>query len=234
MNALFRSLSPSLYVYSLTKNTVIYCLNLLERSCNMIIDLFGLDEYKKRTFWIFDDSRKPPRSVPMKEPLDLLLPLSPISQPHSNAYLDLNNDFLADLVVTTNKNFEIWLGVEQGFEFHELISFPYGISESFNGILGQTLYLDVELTGKMDLLLPLCFDNACTNSTIMMYSSDTWYNLEVNFRDGDNVLWGFVTPNGQRTPTPLLFAAVTSIWTVIQTCWLRSNRLAANRRDPIC
>lgn len=170
----------------------------LDYNGDMIIDLFGLDEYKERTFWVFDDSRKPPKSVPMRPPLDLSLPLSPISQPHSNAYLDLNNDFLADLVVTTNKNFEIWLGVEQGFEFHKLISFPYGISENFNGILGQTLYLDVELTGKMDLLLPLCFDNACTNSTIMMYSSDTWYNLEVNFRDGDNVLWGFVKPNGQR------------------------------------
>ncbi|XP_043594847.1 T-cell immunomodulatory protein [Bombus pyrosoma] len=166
----------------------------LDYNGDMIIDLFGLDEYKTRTFWIFDDSRKPPRSVPMKTPLDL----SSISQPHSNAYLDVNNDFLADLVVTTNENFEIWLGVEQGFEFHKLIKFPYGISENFHGILGQTLYLDVELTGKMDLLLPLCFDNACTNSTIMMYSSGTWYNLEVNFRDADNVLWGFVKPNGQR------------------------------------
>lgn len=170
----------------------------LDYNGDMIIDLFGLDEYEKRTFWIFDDSRKPPRSVAMKEPSDLSLPLSSISQPHSNAYLDVNNDFLADLVVTTKENFEIWLGVEQGFEFHKLIKFPYGISENFNGVLGQTLHLDVELTGKMDLLLPLCFDNACTNSTIMMYSSDTWYNLEVNFRDGDNVLWGFVNPNGQR------------------------------------
>ena len=166
----------------------------LDYNGDMIIDLFGLDEHNDRVFWIFDESRKPPKKVPMDPQLNL--PLASISQPHSNAYLDLNSDFLADLVVTTDKHFEIWLGVEQGFRYDKLIKFP--ISKNFNGMLGQTLYLDVELTGKMDLLLPLCFDKACTNSTIMMYSSDKWHDLGVNLRDSDNVLWGFVKPDGQR------------------------------------
>ena len=170
----------------------------LDHNGDMIIDLFGLDEQGKRTFWIFDQSRGPPRSVAM-DPHD---EYPPISQPHSNAYLDLNNDFLADLVVTTAKSFEIWLGVEQGFKFHQPIPFPYHITldEKFTGVIGQTLYLDVELTGKMDLLLPLCFNDACTNSTIMMYSmnSNKWYNLQVNFLDSNNGLWGFVKPDGRR------------------------------------
>lgn len=170
----------------------------LDHNGDMIIDLFGLDAQGKRTFWIFDQSRGPPRSVAM-DPDDQH---PPISQPHSNAYLDLNNDFLADLVVTTAKSFEIWLGVEQGFKFHQPISFPYNITldEKFTGVIGQTLYLDVELTGKMDLLLPLCFNDACTNSTIMMYSmnSNKWYNLQVNFLDNNNGLWGFVKPDGRR------------------------------------
>lgn len=171
----------------------------LDYNGDMIIDLFGLNDQNKRTFWVFDQSRKAPTAIPMNTSQN-----ASISQPHSNAYLDLNNDFLADLVVTTRKYFEIWHGVEQGFQFYKPISFPYGITlDNFNGVLGQTLYLDVELTGKMSLLLPLCFDDACTNSTIMMYSdvhgtSDKWYNLKVNFRDGDNVLWGFVKPDGQR------------------------------------
>lgn len=172
----------------------------LDYNGDMIIDLFGLDEYGNRTFWVFDQSRRAPTAIPMLPPATLdPQPLPLISQPHSNAYLDLNNDFLADLVVTTSRYFEIWLGVERGFEFHQPIRFPYGISldENFNGVIGQTLYLDVELTGKMDLLLPLCFDVACANSTIMMYS-DKWHNLQVNFRDGDNALWGFVNPDGQR------------------------------------
>ena len=170
----------------------------LDHNGDMIIDLFGLDAQGKRTFWIFDQSRGPPRSVAM-DPDDQH---PPISQPHSNAYLDLNNDFLADLVVTTAKSFEIWLGVEQGFKFHQPISFPYNITldGKFTGVIGQTLYLDVELTGKMDLLLPLCFNDACTNSTIMMYSmnSNKWYNLQVNFLDNNNGLWGFVRPDGRR------------------------------------
>lgn len=167
----------------------------LDYNNDMIIDLFGLDEHSDRTFWVFDQSRNRPKSIPM----DRLSEVRSISQPHSNAYLDLDNDFLADLVVTTDKGFEIWLGANPGFRFHREIWFPYGISSdnNFNGVLGQSLYLDIELTGKMALLLPLCFDSACTNSTIMMHS-DEWYNLQVNFRDGNNVLWGFVIPNGQR------------------------------------
>ncbi|CAK9798639.1 T-cell immunomodulatory protein [Anthophora quadrimaculata] len=170
----------------------------LDYNQDMIIDLFGLDAKQRRTFWIFDQSRGRPKSVPMETSRERG-PHPLIGQPHSNAYLDLNNDFLADLVVTTTKYFEIWLGIGNGFKFHEAILFPYNITleENFKGVIGQALYLDVELTGKMDLLLPLCFDNACTNSTIMMFS-DRWYNLQVNFRDGDNVLWGFVNPDGQR------------------------------------
>lgn len=165
---------------------------------DMIIDLFGLDTQQRRMFWIFREDRSTPLAVPMDSYTDK--PSHPlISQPHSNAYLDLDNDFLADLVVTTNKSFEIWLGIEKGFIFNKNITFPYGIllDSNFHGVIGQTLYLDVELTGKMDLLLPLCFNDACTNSTIMMYS-DKWYNLQVNFRDNNDVLWGFVRPDGQR------------------------------------
>ncbi|XP_017880003.1 T-cell immunomodulatory protein [Ceratina calcarata] len=166
----------------------------LDYNGDMIIDLFGLDEENQRTFWVFNQTRMVTK-IPMKIPREYSLPK--ISQPHSNAYLDLNNDFVADLVVTTNHYFEIWLGNEHGFQFERTIQFPYNFSKGSNTVIGQALYLDVELTGKMNLLLPLCFDAACTNSTIMMYS-DKWYNLQVNFRDSDNVLWGFVQPDGQR------------------------------------
>lgn len=168
----------------------------LDYNGDMIIDLFGLDDNGKSMFWVFDQSRRPPTRVPMSSsnhPSN-----SSISQPHSNAYLDLNNDFLADLVVTTSTCFEIWLGTDEGFKYRDSIPFPYGILlHNFEGVIGQALYLDVELTGKMDLLLPLCFDDQCTNSTIMMYSNK-WHNLQVNLRDGNNVLWGFVKPDGQR------------------------------------
>lgn len=170
----------------------------LDYNGDMIIDLFGVNKDGQRMFWIFNQYRTAPHAIPMSKP-EKLRSLEPIRIPHSNAFLDLNNDFLPDLVVTTNKSFEIWFGTDQDFEFAYAIDLPYNISinENFKGEFGQTLYLDVELTGKMALLLPLCFDELCSNCTIMMYSNG-WHNLRVNFHDPNNVVWGFVKPNGHR------------------------------------
>lgn len=169
----------------------------LDYNGDMIIDLFGVDRKGRRTFWVFNQNRTKPDSIEMRA--KMLERLEPVRTPHSNAFLDLNSDFLPDLVVTTNKSFEIWLGKEEeGFEFSHVTEFPYNISvDNFPGEIGQTLYLDVELTGKMALLLPLCFDETCSNCTIMMHSNG-WHNLRMNFRDPNSVVWGFVKPNGRR------------------------------------
>ncbi|EFN80779.1 T-cell immunomodulatory protein [Harpegnathos saltator] len=167
----------------------------LDYNRDMIIDLFGVDKNGNRTFWVFNQNRTAPHAIPMLGPKRL----EPVRSPHSNAFLDLNSDFLPDLVVTTRTSFEIWMGTEQGFDYSYEIDLPYNITvdRNFKGEIGQTLYLDVELTGKMSLLLPLCFDSSCGNCTIMMYSNG-WHNLRVNFRDSNNVQWGFVKPDGHR------------------------------------
>ncbi|CAL1685003.1 unnamed protein product [Lasius platythorax] len=170
----------------------------LDYNQDMIIDLFGVDREGRRVFWVFNENRTTPRIIYMPW-IDPDKPPEPVRNPHSNAFLDLNSDFLSDLVVTTRKSFEIWLGTELGFGFSHEIDLPYNISkdEHFRGEFGQTLYLDVELTGKMALLLPLCLNEDCTNCAIMMYQNG-WYNLGVNFRDPNTVLWGFVRPDGRR------------------------------------
>ncbi|KAK2576727.1 hypothetical protein KPH14_005381 [Odynerus spinipes] len=160
----------------------------LDYNQDMIIDLFGMDENYKRKFWTFTENRGVYNIISMPERKDS----EPISHPHSNAFLDLNNDFLPDLVVTTKKSFEVWHGVEGSFLFHKEIRFPYEA-----GVIGQTLYLDVELTGKVDLLVPLCYDKIqYTNCTIMMYSNG-WHDLQVNFRDKSNT-WAFIKGDGRR------------------------------------
>lgn len=168
----------------------------LDYDRNMIIDLFGVDKDGNRMFWVFNQNRSAPAAIPMPP-----ISLEPMRSPHSNAFLDLNSDFLPDLVVTTRTSFEIWMGTEQewAFEYSHKIDLPYNITidKSFTGEVGQTLYLDVELTGKISILLPLCFDPICGNCTIMMYSNG-WHNLRVNFRDPNNVQWGFVKPDGHR------------------------------------
>ncbi|XP_012258335.2 T-cell immunomodulatory protein [Athalia rosae] len=154
---------------------------------DMIIDLFGLDKNNTRTFWVFNQSRATPQTIKMPGEN-----LAPIRKPHSNAFLDLNDDFMPDLFITTDKSFEIWFGSEEGFNFNRTIPLP-----SDTAYIGQSLYLDVELTGKMDLVVPVCYDKACKNSTIMIYSDD-WYNLQVDFKDLDNIDWGFCSPDGRR------------------------------------
>lgn len=160
----------------------------LDYNQDMIIDLFGMDENNKRHFWIFTENRGVFHKVPMLGRKEF----ESISHPHSNAFLDLNNDFLPDLVVTTKKSFEVWRGVEEGFIFDKEIKFPYS-----DGVIGQTLYLDVELTGKVDLLLPFCYDKTqYTNCTIMMYSNG-WHDLQINFRD-KGTTWAFIKGDGRR------------------------------------
>ena len=160
---------------------------------DMIIDLFGLDIEDQRTFWIFNSNRTSPRPIKMK-PIHENEKLLPIRKPHANAFLDLNNDFLPDLVVTTDKNFEIWRGIPSGFVWDHTIDLPFSTenAQPFVGKIGQTLFLDVELTGKIELVLPVCITADCSTSAIMIYSGNAWHHLPINFMDNNRVLWGFV------------------------------------------
>lgn len=155
---------------------------------DMIIDLFGLDVNNTRTFWIFNQNRTAPTAIKMIADRHL----TPIRIPHSNAFLDLNYDFMPDLFITTENEFEIWLGSEENFTFNRTIPLPQGSTWK-----GQSLFLDIELTGKMDLVMPICYDASCKNSTIMIYS-DSWHNLPIDFKDPDNIDWGFCKPDGKR------------------------------------
>lgn len=65
----------------------------------MIIDLFGLNENHTRSFWLFNETRQAPHEVAMNMPADKSL--SKLLVPHSHAYLDLNNDFTADLFLVS-------------------------------------------------------------------------------------------------------------------------------------
>lgn len=135
--------------------------------------------------------RKPP-NVNVMEPRG---EKSKLRVPHSHAYLDLNGDFLADLFVTTEDDFEVWHGQDgkdkEGFEFSHKIHLPTG----FGKHVGQSLFLDIELKGQMNHLLPICFDKNCMNSSIFVNSSSRFENLHVNFKDYENQQWGFVVPD---------------------------------------
>lgn len=137
-------------------------------------------------------NRKPPEINVMKPKGNN----STLIVPHSHAYLDLNNDFMADLFITTIDHFEVWHGREkEGFEFSHKIHLPAG---DYDKHVGQTLFLDIELKGEMNQLLPICFDAKCMNSSILVDAGTHFHDLHVNFKDNENQQWGFVVP--QNSP----------------------------------
>lgn len=112
-------------------------------------------------------------------------------------FLDLNDDFMADLFITTKENFEIWSGQEsnESFVFKHTIAHPISNQQ---GHIGQSLFIDIELIGRMDLITPVCSDYECKNSTLLVHINNTWHNLDVNFKDNDGNTWRFFKKDGSR------------------------------------
>lgn len=166
----------------------------LDYNSDMIIDLFGLNEHKKRTFWIFSDRNKAPEVKPMELPHDKGN-FSQLKVPHSHAYLDLNNDFRADLFLVTENGNEIWHGCDkEGFKFVEHRQLP-GLQ---NSIVGQSIFLDIELNENIAQVLPVCFDSDCNLAAICSYVNGSYTNLNINFKDPNNQNWHFIVPDSKH------------------------------------
>lgn len=165
----------------------------LDYNADMIIDLFGYSEDKNRTYWIFNKGRSAPHTIKMDKPKHS----SELSVPHSNAFLDLNNDFNADLFVSTKKGYEIWYAVKNdGFHYSHTIKLP--IDSDHQSVIGQTIFLDIELNGKITQIVPICYDKNCQNSSILAYKNDNYQDLQINFKDEMNTLWKFIKPNDKK------------------------------------
>lgn len=162
----------------------------LDYNKDMIIDLFGMNKKSERMFWIFNKERTSPERIHMNATGGEL------QVPHAHAYLDLNDDFTADLFVSTLTGFEIWHGLEkEGFEYSKDVHLPVGTDNK----IGQTIFLDVELKGTMNQILPICFDSQCTNSTILVYANNSYHDLQLNLIDDQtNKKWRFIVPDNEQ------------------------------------
>ncbi|KAM4596896.1 T-cell immunomodulatory protein [Fundulus diaphanus] len=108
--------------------------------------------------------------------------------PHSNAFIDLNKDFTADLFLTTEDGrFETWLNKDGAFTQGEVVSKPAV------EIIGQSSFVDFDGDGYQDHLLPACLDDGCQQSVIYLAkrSSAEWVSVLSDFKQRDTV-WGFV------------------------------------------
>lgn len=51
------------------------------------------------------------------------------------------------------------------------------------------------LTGYIELLLPVCRDEYCKGSALLLRAGNQWHDLQISLRDPDNVQWRFVSPD---------------------------------------
>uniref|UniRef100_A0A6J0TAA7 T-cell immunomodulatory protein n=1 Tax=Pogona vitticeps TaxID=103695 RepID=A0A6J0TAA7_9SAUR len=118
-------------------------------------------------------------------------------KPHSHAFIDLSNDFTADLFLTTLVNdnqiqFEVWENQDGNF------SKATHVKEKPKDavVVGQSVFADFDGDGQTEHLLPACADEACQKSVIYLSKpgadqADQWFPVLENFTNKGTV-WGFV------------------------------------------
>lgn len=108
--------------------------------------------------------------------------------PHSNAFIDLNHDFAADLFLTVEgPEFQTWINKDGNFSLQQLM--PVG--PPVNNV-GQSSFVDFDGDGAQDQLLPVCLDAKCQRSAIYIAKSEhtEWLPVLTDFRQKDTV-WTF-------------------------------------------
>lgn len=168
----------------------------MDYNMDMIIDFFGVSTTKSsRTFWVFGKNRTFPDIHQMTAENTVNKPAK-LRIPHSHAFLDLNGDCNPDMFVTTEKGYEVWLKDDkesEGFRYNsDTYQFPEGVTEP--GLVGQSLFMDTELKGKLDHIVPICHTADCKTSYIYVRTNNQWVDLKINFHDKSNQVWGFVPP----------------------------------------
>ncbi|KAM8985603.1 T-cell immunomodulatory protein [Ara ararauna] len=127
--------------------------------------------------------------------------------PHSHAFIDLNNDFTADLFLTTlpnseNIQFETWVNKDGNFSKAEKIqNAPSGVK-----VVGQSVFADFDGDGQSEHLLPVCEDTTCQKSAIYLtkLGMDQWIPVLQDFRNKET-LWGFVPYQSDKSSTETSF-----------------------------
>lgn len=124
--------------------------------------------------------------------------------PHSHAFIDLTEDFTADLFLTTLSSsstfqFEIWENLDGNFSLNTVIKKPENMM-----VVGQSAFADFDGDGHMDHLLPGCEDKNCQKSTIYLVRSGTkqWIPVLQDFSNKGTV-WGFVPFVPEQRPTEI-------------------------------
>lgn len=166
----------------------------LDYDHNMTMDVFGLDEEGHRKFWIFGKEKGVYKEIIDMERHDK--PVGDVRIPHSHAIVDLNHDFNADLVVSCEEGYEIWDGYDkEGFKFSRAIELEKLSSTLFGskGFYGQAVFMDVELEGRLNMVIPVCWTSDCKNASFLVWTDRPMpYNVPVSLKHPTTgVYWMF-------------------------------------------
>ncbi|XP_028433109.1 T-cell immunomodulatory protein isoform X2 [Perca flavescens] len=122
--------------------------------------------------------------------------------PHSNAFIDLNKDFTADLFLTTKgPRFEFWISKDGNFTRSEVMP----AEPPPDTTVGQSSFVDFDGDGDQEHLLPVCLDAACLRSVIYLAKSGSkeWITVLSDFQ-WKGTVWSFV-PEKPSQPLALHF-----------------------------
>ncbi|PKK80668.1 hypothetical protein RhiirC2_649600 [Rhizophagus irregularis] len=129
---------------------------------DMKIDLIGhsFDNNTKLSIWrnIYNETTQELfEVVPLPILPDSNVPPCTLSDPHSNAFIDLNGDCKSDLFLTCQDTsgkltYQIWTNTMDGYVFSKSGDLPQGV--------GQISFADMDGDGTLDMVFPVC-NNGC-------------------------------------------------------------------------
>uniref|UniRef100_A0A224Z258 Integrin alpha FG-GAP repeat containing protein 1 n=1 Tax=Rhipicephalus zambeziensis TaxID=60191 RepID=A0A224Z258_9ACAR len=162
---------------------------LFDYNGDRIVDLLSarIEEPHSRTVWTFGPSRTPTTVA-------LGVGTGALSKPHSNSFVDLNDDMTADLMLTAHSSMEVWYWVGNS-TFHGPNKREY---PSDAAVKGQSLFVDVDADGDMEHVMPVCLGSAdCKRSAIVVLNGSQWVTWFESFQDSANNTWKFHVDEGQ-------------------------------------
>lgn len=156
---------------------------------DMIPDIFGVTTTSSMSEVCYLTKRTPDWQTALSSTVNLRIP-------HSNAFIDLNEDFTADLFLTTKgPMFETWISKDGNFTKADVMPSTPPVPN-----VGQSSFVDFDGDGVQDHLLPACLDEACMHSAIYIAKTSEdkqeWVPVLSDFQQKETV-WSFM-PEKQR------------------------------------
>ncbi|GFQ93605.1 t-cell immunomodulatory protein [Trichonephila clavata] len=156
---------------------------------DMIPDIIGDDLDGKRYVWISSLEKKfSNHSLSAKVHQRM-------RKIHSSGLIDLNNDMAPDILITGEYYLEPWINKGGEYVFDENAKISYK-NASYKW---QSTFVDMNLDGKLDHIMPVCFDRKCQESAVLIWNNNNseWETLLNDFKNpNDGIVWGFKLPMG--------------------------------------